>query len=631
MNCSNGFCSNKGQALLLACRRCRQNRYCSQLCVIEDWNSGHSLVCEKNRLEHLRKIELESPFIKTGKLLSCTEADRVVPKDDVRVRYEPVEHFGSLGKGSFGRVALMREKATDHLAAVKTVNKCGVKDKREMQALLNEIAIQKRMVHENIIRLISHFEDSKNIYIVMEYAKKGSLFHLLRKKKKFAEKDAFFFFIQVCSAVHFLHTHHFMHRDIKPENLLVTEMGRLKLCDFGCCAKDDDKNRIDFCGTIEYMAPEVVRKERCDEKADVWSLGILLYEMLHGYTPYHGRNDKATVQMILNRKPRFFDIKDDVKDLINTMLNAEAGQRPEVWEVFLHPWVKRMQQEFGIPDLAKRTSRRASNTLLTGRANNRRNELNDGDAEVNKTQVGKGPISRSLLYHQKSANNLKALNEQLRSNKIKRMISSNEVNCRRNDLDPTRSIGKKEYPLTQEESPDKTPRDNPGIVSNVVIEREIESIYSNMDTSPHIEQSSVYSVTRLALEPKLPPKPSKGSESTFDECAMPKSEPAYKQVNSLKNINRRSLNRRRCAENFTEALEEVKESESNEKAACMVRISRYKGGTSKARRASVSKRGSSAYKTRNNIIKKTVGDLGRKENSIWDFLKSFGGRSCAHS
>lgn len=617
MNCSNGFCSNKGRALLLACRRCRQNRYCSQLCMIEDWNSGHSLVCEKNRLERLRKTEIESPFIKTGRLLSCTEADRVVPKDDVRVKYEPVEHCGDLGKGSFGKVVLMREKATNHLVAVKTVNKCGVKDKREMQALLNEIAIQKRMVHENIIRLICHFEDSKNIYIVMEYAKKGSLFHLLRKKKKFAEKDAFFFFIQACSAVHFLHAHHFMHRDIKPENLLVTEMGRLKLCDFGCCAKDDDKNRIDFCGTIEYMAPEVVRKERCDEKADVWSLGILLYEMLHGYTPYHGRNDKATVQMILNRRPRFFDVKDDVKDLVGTMLNAEAGQRPEVWEVFLHPWVKRMQQEFRIPDLAKRTSRRASNTLLTGRSNNRRNELNDVDAEVNRTQASKGPISRSLLYHQRSANNLKALNEQLRSNRIKRMVSSNEVNCRRHDLAPARSAGKEKCPLTQEKSPDKTP----GVVSDVVMEREVASIYSNMDTSPHVEEFSAHSGTKLVLEPRLPPKPSKGSESTFDECVAPRSEPACKQVNSLRNVNRR-----RCAENFSEALEEVKESESNEKAACLVKVSGYKGGTSKARRASVSKRGSSACKTRNNLIKKTVGDLSRKENSIWNFLKSFGGK-----
>jgi len=612
MECSNGFCNNKGSFLSFACKRCRQQKYCSQLCMIEDWNSSHSLICEKTRIELLRKTEIECPFIKIGKLLSSNEADRIVPKTGVYEKYEVVEQCANLGKGSYGKVILMRDKATNNLVAVKIINKNGIKDKREMQALVNEIGIQKRMVHENIIRLISHFEDSKNIYIVMEYAKGGSLFRVLRKKRRFTEKDAFFFFVQACSAVHFLHIHHFMHRDIKPENLLVTDMGRLKLCDFGCCAKDDDKGRINFCGTIEYMAPEVIRKEYCNEKADIWSLGILLYEMLHGYAPYHGKNDKTTIYMILNRKPRFFDIKEDAKDLISSMLNSNAEQRPEVWEVFSHPWVKRMQREFGILETTKR---RASNNLLTGRTNNRRNEFlidNSNYAEIYKTQIDKGPISKSLIYHQKLASNVKALKGQFTSN--------NEVNKHASDINLIDNNKLKEQPVT----PKDTPISNPRIISDVVIERDIEVIFSDIGTDPYIEKTKNEKESYIPLvnNEGKDRKKTKGSESTLDECIVPKTEPSFKQINSLTNTRKR-----KCVESFTDALEEVRESEGNESATRVVRVSGYVGGTSKARRASVVKRGASTCKTRNNLhnlVKKAAVTTNREESSIWNLLMSFG-------
>jgi serine/threonine protein kinase len=310
-----------------------------------------------------------------------------IPKcnEGVYDKYEVVKKGDknyTLGKGSYGEVILMKEKATGNLVALKIIQKGAVENPKALQYLVNEIEIQKRIIHENIIRLYSYYEDSKNLYIIMEYAKKGSLFQLVRRKRKLSEKEAFFFFTQVCSAIYFLHTHDFIHRDIKPENLLIMESGTLKLCDFGCCTKSNTGDRMTFCGTAEYMAPEIIKRDGYREKADVWSLGILLYEMLHGYAPYHGRKDQEIFGRIIDNKPVFRNIKEDSKDLIKSLINQDPSVRPEIWEIFMHPWMKRMQQEFGIKE---------QKTPL--------HEQHTANKPI--TDKSKGPIAKFLLYNPK--------------------------------------------------------------------------------------------------------------------------------------------------------------------------------------------------------------------------------------
>jgi len=101
------------------------------------------------------------------------------------------------------------------------------------------------------------------------------------------ERNAFKYFIQTVSAINFLHSNELVHRDIKPENLLLDEFNNIKLCDFGWCVRiEDDEQRKTFCGTYEYMAPEVINEEYYNKSIDIWSLGILLYELLHGYSPF---------------------------------------------------------------------------------------------------------------------------------------------------------------------------------------------------------------------------------------------------------------------------------------------------------------------------------------------------------
>ena len=150
-----------------------------------------------------------------------------------------------------------------------------------------EIDIHRRIIHENIIQLYSYHETDTHLFLINEYAPKGSLYQLIRRNKGMDERTAFKYFIQTAAAIYFLHSNELVHRDIKPENLLLDENNNIKLCDFGWCVQIfDDEPRKTFCGTYEYMAPEIIKEEYYDKSIDIWSLGILLYELLLGYSPF---------------------------------------------------------------------------------------------------------------------------------------------------------------------------------------------------------------------------------------------------------------------------------------------------------------------------------------------------------
>lgn len=138
-------------------------------------------------------------------------------------------------------------------------------------------------------------EDHENIYLFLEEAQLGNLFQWIKKNGKCQEDEAAYFFIQTLTGFYYLHKNGYIHRDLKPENLLLFDSEELpnrpivKVCDFTWAAqmdKDSAQERTTHCGTYEYMAPEMLKKESHDFGLDVWSLGILLYELAHGRAPY---------------------------------------------------------------------------------------------------------------------------------------------------------------------------------------------------------------------------------------------------------------------------------------------------------------------------------------------------------
>ena len=259
-----------------------------------------------------------------------------------------------IGSGAFGNVYLAKSKKDNKLYAIKHVKKSSVIEcGAEMEIMYREINIQMKLSHPNIIRLYSYNETQKDFSLLMEYLDNGTLFTYIRKNKQLSEDTAFNFFIQVANAIYFLHENNFVHRDIKPENILLDKDNNVKLCDFGWCVDMNGGERTTFCGTYEYMAPEIVMDKPYDKSIDVWALGVLLYEMTHGYSPFRakesgGEEYEEIFRKILKKNPpidKNLGLSNECCDLINKLLNKNRKERMKVNEVFKHPWVKKYEEK----------------------------------------------------------------------------------------------------------------------------------------------------------------------------------------------------------------------------------------------------------------------------------------------
>jgi serine/threonine protein kinase len=157
-----------------------------------------------------------------------------------------------------------------------------------------EVRIMYEMNHVHIVKLYNHFEDEHNFYLIVELAD-SNLFSHLAREKQFLERNAAQYFREAVLAVEYLHCHAppIIHRDIKPENILLDSHGRIKLTDFGWSNYSNEANlRQTLCGTMEYLPPEMIAQTGHDTSADIWCLGVLLFEMLAGYTPFKS-NDQT--------------------------------------------------------------------------------------------------------------------------------------------------------------------------------------------------------------------------------------------------------------------------------------------------------------------------------------------------
>ena len=254
----------------------------------------------------------------------------------------PVE----LGIGSYGRVYLVTHNETGEKYSLKVIDKKKLSDNQcSIDLIYNEINIQSKLNHENIIRLYNVYETETEINIILEYASKGNLYNLILKNKNgFSEFQAYQYFIQVVNAVYFLHQNAIIHRDIKPENILISDNEVLKLCDFGWAKEVSVENRSTFCGTIEYMAPEIVDSEKYDFGVDIWSLGILLYELLMGYSPFKAKDPKNIMVNIKYHELTFDknkNLSDECRSLIKSLLEVNPQKRIKIRDIFEHPFIKK--------------------------------------------------------------------------------------------------------------------------------------------------------------------------------------------------------------------------------------------------------------------------------------------------
>ena len=253
-----------------------------------------------------------------------------------------------IGEGRFSKVYLYKYKNNDSLFALKkiSINKI-LESGNNLNIIKREINIHSKIVHENIVQFYSVKEEINEISILLEYCKNGSIFELI-SKNGFDEYKTYLYFSQVVNAVYFLHKNNLIHRDIKPENILL-DSEKIKLCDFGWCCEINSNNRNSFCGTFEYMAPEIINEIPYGKPVDIWALGILLYEFYYGISPFNAQKSKDIINNILSNKlffPNKKSIPNDMKDLIIKMLNFNALERYTIEQVVMHPWFKKCNEEF---------------------------------------------------------------------------------------------------------------------------------------------------------------------------------------------------------------------------------------------------------------------------------------------
>ncbi|RHN69498.1 putative protein kinase Aur family [Medicago truncatula] len=213
--------------------------------------------------------------------------------------------------------------------------------------------IQISLKHPNILRLYGWFHDSERVYLILEYAHNGELYMLLRERCHFSEKQAATYILSLTKALTYCHEKHVIHRDIKPENLLLDHEGRLKIADFGWSvqSEDKDKKRKTMCGTLDYLAPEMVENKGHDYAVDNWTLGILCYEFLYGVPPFEAESQDDTFRRIVKIDlsfPRTPLVSKKAKNLINGLLVKDSSKRLSLQEIMEHPWIKENANHTGV-------------------------------------------------------------------------------------------------------------------------------------------------------------------------------------------------------------------------------------------------------------------------------------------
>uniref|UniRef100_A0A7N6ALW3 Protein kinase domain-containing protein n=1 Tax=Anabas testudineus TaxID=64144 RepID=A0A7N6ALW3_ANATE len=248
--------------------------------------------------------------------------------------------------GAFSEVVLAQEKLTGRMFAVKCIPKKALKGKES--SIENEIAVLRKIKHENIVALEDIYESPDHLYLIMQLVSGGELFDRIVEKGFYTEKDASTLIRQVLDAVNYLHRMGIVHRDLKPENLLYfnpQDESKIMISDFGLSKMEGSGDVMSTaCGTPGYVAPEVLAQKPYSKAVDCWSIGVIAYILLCGYPPFYDENDSKLFEQILKADyefdaPYWDDISDSAKDFIGSLMEKDPAKRFTCEQALRHPWI----------------------------------------------------------------------------------------------------------------------------------------------------------------------------------------------------------------------------------------------------------------------------------------------------
>uniref|UniRef100_A0A7S3PFJ7 non-specific serine/threonine protein kinase n=1 Tax=Aplanochytrium stocchinoi TaxID=215587 RepID=A0A7S3PFJ7_9STRA len=291
-------------------------------------------------------------------------SDKEVDEFSQKYQYDPKE---KLGEGQFAKVYKAYGKDDGLEYAVKVVDKRSLSN-LDREGLKLEIQVLEEVDHPNIVKLHETFEMKGKIILVLELVKGGELFDRIVAKESYSERDAASVIQKVAAALKYCHERKIVHRDLKPENLLLvseTDDTSVKLADFGFAAFCHDE-LDDGCGTLVYVAPEILRGRKYRTSPDMWSLGVITYILLCGYPPFFDTDQEALSKKIIKGKYKFRqedwqNISEDAKDFIRGLLKRDPEARMTAEDVLEHPWISNLA---AVPDLPLSTMQKELREFL---------------------------------------------------------------------------------------------------------------------------------------------------------------------------------------------------------------------------------------------------------------------------
>ena len=294
---------------------------------------GHGYAFQEFYTETMESLEIWLSKLSSVAIMSEFEDDYTIIKN--------------IGKGNYASVYLAQDLETRKEFAVKIIHKEEMQKKsRGIDAVISEIEIMRKLNHPGLVALHRIYENDEFVYLILDFAEGGDLFHRIQKKEKLSEAIAANLITNLLEGLRYLHSLNIVHRDIKPQNILLLSNEvdfDLKICDFGlaCLEGNDQALR---CGSPGYMAPEILNKRSYNTKVDIFSAGIILYIILSGRAPFYGTNSNEI--LVKNKECRlqfhgrcWGQVSQEGIDFLLKLTDPDPNSRFSAEQALRHPWL----------------------------------------------------------------------------------------------------------------------------------------------------------------------------------------------------------------------------------------------------------------------------------------------------